>query len=325
MATSMLQGSLYAGAFAVFGDIPNESRGGKTINQVVVVDLEEQPLAFELESPEVVLAVRVVVRVEAIEFSDRLENLGLRSTNKGRDPGGEDDSAAAQGLSELVIERANSVDRELRVHGVPQNLGEKGRRRRERLSGALFEEKRLSARRQQGDFGARLDEGRPARLKDPAQPQQVLVDLKDECFTPAVLGVLDAEHHRADLDRCPIPRIWRSRRGYGITLWIAGQPGQLFVQRLLNDRGKQAISGKDLSLPQLRQEIALRRRLHRESTKLQQLRGSDRHLGIHPAEPGGLGRALLGQAKDDQSRLLRRLLAVVRLLRRFAGTHRLGR
>ena len=73
---------------------------------VVVVDLEEDRLTVCLKGSEVVFFVRVFGAAEIVIDRDGLDDVS-RVRVQSRDPWGYDDEARRQGLTQLVIERAN--------------------------------------------------------------------------------------------------------------------------------------------------------------------------------------------------------------------------
>ena len=76
---------------------------------VVVVDLEHDALAGDLDQAEVVLAVRIVVGGEAVERLDRGVDRNFGLEFEGGDAAGHDDVATLAGGTQLVIQCADAL------------------------------------------------------------------------------------------------------------------------------------------------------------------------------------------------------------------------
>ena len=76
---------------------------------VVVVDLEKDRLTLRLKDSEVVLFVRVVGTAEIVIDRDRLDDPFHGYGSKNCNSRGYDDEARRQGLTQLVIKRANLI------------------------------------------------------------------------------------------------------------------------------------------------------------------------------------------------------------------------
>ena len=180
---------------------------------VVVVDLEKDRLTLRLKDSEVVLLVRVVGTAEIVIDRDRLDDPFHGYGSKSRNSRGYDDEARRQGLTQLVIKRANllspfghgaspEVDVKIERDGVRDQHAVAFVGRSAGFRGGVHEPEGQS-----GPF-----DRRKVRAVTPLQREHVFFEPDGFCFPPLLAGpFLLREDNLIDLDRRPVLGKTRSR------------------------------------------------------------------------------------------------------------------